>query len=919
MKKIYAFFCLCTLLLCVPSAMGQLTSMSREGGMTELQNDVSRASGWLTWFDVNTATVNGINVSSPMSLAVAQRFTPSDLAPYDGYTLTQVQFYLWQPSGEPATTGTYTVKVYQGGSYTSGTAMSPGVEVASQTVSSLTMDSWNTVTLSSPVTIDASQELWFGVYINNGTGIVMSYDDASNVVGKGALIYDVDDAAWYDVNDYPYIDFQIYNWGMRAYALDNSGVTVDLGTFFIDNGTNQNRITSLTVPYGSSFSPVTVAYNYNYGAATNNFTGVITYNLTFDGTFIGTYATGSTTIATGAGVYFDDITIFTPAYIESHNYYGTHSFCMEATVPSPYVEADATDNTGCLTVTFEGPTVSTDHTISVQNTDNSVFPSGNVVVTDGSSATFTITVPDCSSLGDVLVDGVSVIGQVVNTSANTYTYTFNSVTGDHTLQVVYVSGSYTITSSTDGHGTITPASVSVNCGEQCVLTITPQTGYHLLYVTDNTMDVTASVSNQIYTITNISQNHVVYAAFEQDDPDLQTFTINISGTGITPNGTITVTEGDSQTFTITESDCQTLTDLLLDGASVMADVQPQGDHEYEYTLVNITANHTLQPVFVTDTYTVTSSTDGHGTVTPASSTVNCGDQCTLTITPQTGYHLLYVTDNTMDVTTSVVNQVYTISNVSQNHVVYAAFEQDNSDLQTFTIDISGTGISPNGTITVTEGDSQTFTITEPDCQTLSDLLLDGVSVMGSVQSLGNNTYEYTLSNITANHTLEPVYVMVTYSITASTDGHGTIIPDQLEANCGEDLTFAITPNAGYRLLALIDNAEDVTSLVVGDSYTMENVRAAHFIYVTFVLENGIQESENHGVRLFPNPAAEQLSISTDIPMQQVEVMDVTGKCIGNYDASGNQMVLNVSALSSGMYMVRIVTGTDVVVKKFLKK
>lgn len=70
------------------------------------------------------------------------------------------------------------------------------------------------------------------------------------------------------------------------------------------------------------------------------------------------------------------------------------------------------------------------HTITATvTTGGSISPSGSVTVNKGENQTFTITPNSNYSIGDVTVDGVS-IGAIS-------TYTFSSVTGDHTISATF--------------------------------------------------------------------------------------------------------------------------------------------------------------------------------------------------------------------------------------------------------------------------------------------------------------------------------------------------------------------------------------------------------------------------------------------------------------------------------------------------
>jgi hypothetical protein len=142
--------------------------------------------------------------------------------------------------------------------------------------------------------------------------------------------------------------------------------------------------------------------------------------------------------------------------------------------------------------TFNG--VYADHTISATfaiNTYNtitatagangSITPSGKVIVNYGANKTFTIKPNTSYHVADVLVDGVSV-GAVT-------TYTFNNVTGDHTISATFAINTYllTVTKAGTGSGTVTASpgtltwvgnvgTATYNAGTKVTLTATANEG-----------------------------------------------------------------------------------------------------------------------------------------------------------------------------------------------------------------------------------------------------------------------------------------------------------------------------------------------------------------------------------------------------------------------------------------------------------
>ena len=85
----------------------------------------------------------------------------------------------------------------------------------------------------------------------------------------------------------------------------------------------------------------------------------------------------------------------------------------------------------------------------------------------------------------------------------------------------------------------------------------------------------------------------------------------------------------------------------------------------------------------------------------------------------------------------------------------------------------------------------------------------------------------------------------------------------------------------------------------------------------------IQSTQELDIRIFPNPAIDQLNIEAGLghaSINSVSVFDMTGKevlAIGNLNAKNYH--LNVSALSKGMYLMRLKIGEKIVQRKICIK
>src|SRR5207249_6265902 len=132
-----------------------------------------------------------------------------------------------------------------------------------------------------------------------------------------------------------------------------------------------------------------------------------------------------------------------------------------------------------------------------------VSPSNAVSVNHGASQSFTITPATGYHLATLLVDSAPV--------ATATTYTFTSVTANHTLTASFAISSYTITTSADANGSITPSgAVSVSHGAAQAFTITPNPCYHIADVLVDGVSVGAVSS---YSFSNVIADHAITANF----------------------------------------------------------------------------------------------------------------------------------------------------------------------------------------------------------------------------------------------------------------------------------------------------------------------------------------------------------------------------------------------------------------------
>lgn len=78
-----------------------------------------------------------------------------------------------------------------------------------------------------------------------------------------------------------------------------------------------------------------------------------------------------------------------------------------------------------------------------------------------------------------------------------------------------------------------------------------------------------------------------------------------------------------------------------------------------------------------------------------------------------------------------------------------------------------------------------------------------------------------------------------------------------------------------------------------------------------------EQSANDQILIYPNPTTSQLSIITDLEINEIEILDIGGKTI--MKSIQNTKIINTSNLSNGIYFIKMVSGKKTITKKFVKQ
>jgi hypothetical protein len=367
-----------------------------------------------------------------------------------------------------------------------------------------------------------------------------------------------------------------------------------------------------------------------------------------------------------------------------------------------------------------------------------------------------------------------------------------------TVTATFTLKTYTVTPSAGANGSLSPSTAqTVNSGSTTSFTVSPDTGYHI----DSVSGCSGSLADSTYTTGAITADCTVTAGFAINSYTL-TYTAGSNGSisGTSPQ---TVNYGASGSAVTAVPAAHYHFVNWSDDSSV----NPRTD-------TNVSANINVTANFAIDTYTLTYTAGSNGSISGTSpQTVNYGASgSAVTAVPAAHYHFVNWSD-------SSTSNPRTDVSVSSNISVTANFSIDTYTL-TYTAGSNGSisGTSPQ---IVNYGASGSAVTAVP--------ATGYYFVKWSDDSTNNPRTD---SNVTTSMAVSAVFAASTYTVTASTDGHGTVSCSSPVAYDGSS-TCTITPSSGYQLATLKDNSSSVTIFYNTTTYTISAVKANHSIVATF--------------------------------------------------------------------------------------
>lgn len=135
--------------------------------------------------------------------------------------------------------------------------------------------------------------------------------------------------------------------------------------------------------------------------------------------------------------------------------------------------------------------------------------------------------------------------------------------------------------------------------------------------------------------------------------------------------------------------------------------------------------------------------------------------------------------------------------------------------------------------------------------------------------------------------------------------------DEIRSACLDSLEVSSDVTENFDLSGI--SASFLWILAADTSY---NISAAEGFPVYGV---GIEKSPEFSVEVYPNPASEQVTISSAMNLiNSVEIADINGRIIFSNEHPGNSYNIDLSEFRKGLYFLRISDGREVTTRKLIK-
>ncbi len=545
---------------------------------------------------------------------------------------------------------------------------------------------------------------------------------------------------------------------------------------------------------------------------------------------------------------------------------------------------------------------------------------GSDNIREGYYATYTFLPSSGSTLSHLYVNNVDIVdsslGYYETGSGMSYSWSVSNIHQNYTVRAVFNQAQYYSVEFQcvgTGSGVVRKQGSYTNLcggvdnlqeGYYATYTFLPSSGSTLSHLYVNNVDrineldyyETSSGMSYSWSVNNIRQNYSVRAVFNQ----IQYYSVDFycagSGSGTVRRqgsytnlcgGTDYVQEGYYATYSFLPNSVSILSHLYVNNVDMINDLSyydTGSGMSYSWSINNANQDYmvtaTFERMYIIDVY---SSNSNYGTAY-GGGVYSQGTQVLIYAEPYNGYKFVGWNDGVLDNPRNIT--------VMSDATYIAYFEE----LPQYNITV----LSSNNDYGTAEGGGTFYEGTA--------VTIEAFPQQGYVFTSWNDGNRENPRTITV--TEDAIYIasfadissVNTYVIRvmSSNERFGTATGDGVYAE-GTIITIAAIPNPGYAFVSWNDNNhENPRQVVVTRNET----------YVAIFNEEpsgdmGIDAYESASISLYPNPASDELNITSSENISFIEIVNVMGQVVARMDVNSDSAVCDVSGLANGVYVVRI--------------
>lgn len=228
---------------------------------------------------------------------------------------------------------------------------------------------------------------------------------------------------------------------------------------------------------------------------------------------------------------------------------------------------------------------------------------------------------------------------------------------------------------------------------------------------------------------------------------------------------------------------------------------------------------------------------------------------------------------------------------------------------------NGTNMPVSGSIGATFKINQSTTINSVTIVGLEDLHKRGTGYDLNLKIYDANQIEVFSKDMTLNpQFFGPLNIPVGYAVTANADYTVAVTGDTAYSfKLYENVSYPATPH---------HNGITVTGSYEGAGGQFPNQPSNYLLPFTINTDAqvvGLEEKITSSIEIYPNPAMEAFTIDGLKGESEIQLMDLNGKLIVNYNTKENSFVIERGSIAAGVYFIKVSGGNSSSIQKVMFK